>query len=265
MKYSKAVKLVVGIVIIAFVIVIMFAYVKNLDSTMKEDIIVALNEVGSHDIKSIEKEVQNCWDVLENIRDDFEQYDCETVSELQAWIVRNRAVANFQYLYLIDSEGKLYTDNFLIRGADDNDFLSLFDGSKNKFVMRYDRRENSIAEIEKELILYGVEITPFTVEGVKFEKILGMYDISAIREEFNITSFNDRGYSTVIESSGNYVVHLDETSDLGQRENFFEVLEDGRLEDSDIETVREKISASETFNISYSINGTEYEIELVPF
>ena len=265
MKNSKAVKWVTGIVIIAFVIVIMFAYVKNLDSAMKEDIIVALNEVGRHDIKSIEKEVQNCWDVLESIRDNFELYHCETVSELQTRIVRNRAVANFRYLYLIDSEGKLYTDNFLIRGADDHDFLSLFDGYKNKFVMRYDRRENNIAEIEKELILYGVEITPFTVEGVKFEKILGMYDISAIREEFNITSFNGRGYSTVIESSGNYVVHLDETGDLGQRENFFEVLEDGRLEDSDIETVREKISASETFNISYSNNGAKYEIELVPF
>ena len=168
MKNSKAVKWVAGIVIIAFVIVIMFAYVKNLDSAMKEDIIVALNEVGLHDIKSIEKEVQNCWDVLESIRDNFEQYHCETVSELQTRIVRNRAVANFRYLYLIDSEGKLYTDNFLIRGADDHDFLSLFDGSKNKFVMRYDRRENSITEIEKELILYGVEITPFTVEGVKF-------------------------------------------------------------------------------------------------
>ena len=64
MKNSKAVKLVTGIVIILFVIMIMFLYMKNLDSAMKEDIIVALNEIGKHDIKSIEKEVQNCWDVL---------------------------------------------------------------------------------------------------------------------------------------------------------------------------------------------------------
>ena len=110
-----------------------------------------------------------------------------------------------------------------------------------------------------------MEITPFMVKDVEFVKILGMYDINSIREGFNIKSFNDRGYSTVIESDGDYVVHLDETSDLGQIENFFEMLADGELEDSDIETVREKIAAAETFDITYTNSGGKYEIELVPF
>ena len=265
MKNSKAVKLVTGIVIILFVIMSMFVYLQNLNSTMKEDILVALNEIGNHDIKSIEKEVQNCWDVLEGISDNFVQETCETITELQIQLVRSRTVANFQYLYLIDSEGKLYTDNFLIQDENDHDFLFFFDEYGSQFVTRYDRNDNNLAEIEKELILYGMEITPFTVGDVEFVKILGMYDISAIREEFNIKSFNDRGYSTVIESGGNYVVHLDETSDLGQIQNFFEMLEDGELVDSNIETVREKISAAETFNITYFNSGKEYEIELMPF
>ena len=87
MKNSKAVKLVTGTVIILFVIMIMFLYMKNLDSAMKEDIIVALNEIGKHDIKSIEKEVQNCWDVLEGISDNLMQLQCETISELQTNLV----------------------------------------------------------------------------------------------------------------------------------------------------------------------------------
>ena len=110
-----------------------------------------------------------------------------------------------------------------------------------------------------------MEITPFTVDDVEFVKILGMYDINSIREGFNIKSFSDRDYSTVIESDGDYVVHLDETSDLGQIENFFEMLADGELKNSDIETVRERISAAETFDIAYINSGGKYEIELVPF
>ena len=202
MKNSKAVKLVTGTVIILFVIMIMFLYMKNLDLAMKEDIIVALNEIGKHDIKSIEKEVQNCWDVLEGISDNLMQLQCETISEIQTNLVVNRTMANFRYLCLIDSGGKLYTDYFLIQNESDHDFLSFFDEYGGKFVTRYDRHDNKNKELERELVLYGMEITPFTVEDVEFVKILGMYDINSIREGFNIKSFNDRGYSTVIESDG---------------------------------------------------------------
>ena len=89
MKNSKAVKLVTGIVIILFMIMSMFVYLKNLVSAMKEDIIAALNEIGNHDIKSIEKEVQNCWDILEGISDNLVLLQCETISELQSKLVLN--------------------------------------------------------------------------------------------------------------------------------------------------------------------------------
>ena len=265
MKNSKAVKPVTGIAIILFVITTMLVYLKKLDSAMKEDIIVALNEIGKHDIISIEGEVQDCWDVLEGISDNLLRLQCQTISEVQTSLVLDRAVANFRYLCLIDSEGRLYTDYFLIQDEGDHDFLPFFDEYGSRFVTRYDRHDSKNIELERELVLYGTEITPFTVEDVKFVKILGMYDISAIREEFNINSFDGRGYSTVIESDGDYVVHLDETSALGQIPNFFDMLADGELEDSDIETVREKIAANETFNVGYSNTGKRYEIELMPF
>ena len=243
MNNSNAVKVMTGIVIFLFVMQVMSVYLKSLDAAMKEDIIVTLNEIGSHDIKSIEKEVQNCWDVLEGISEDFVREPCETISEVQTKLVRNRTAASLRYVYLIDGEGKLYTDNPLIRNGNDHDFLSFFDKYGSKFVTRYDRRDDKhhLAELEKELVLYGMEITPFTAEDAEFTKILGMYDVSAIREGFNIKSFNDRGYSTVIELDGDYVVDPDETSVLGQIPNFFEMLADGELEDSDMDTVRKKI------------------------
>lgn len=114
MNHSKAIASLTWLVVILFVMQIMVVYLKNLDSAMKEDIIAALNEIGNHDIKSIEKGVQNCWGVLEGISEDFALEPCETVGEVQARLVRDRELANFRYLYLIDSEGRLYTDNFLI-------------------------------------------------------------------------------------------------------------------------------------------------------
>ena len=172
MKYSKAIKLVTGIVIILFVIMAMLVYLKSLDSAMKEDIIVAVNEIGNHDIISIEKEVQKCWDTLESISNNFSQSRSETISELQTRLFLNRAVAGFRYLYLIDSEGNLYTDNLLIQSKHDHNYLSFFDEYGSRFVTRCDTQDSNhrLPELEKELVLYGLEITPLYGGGCEICK-----------------------------------------------------------------------------------------------
>ena len=52
MKNSKVLRLMTEIVTIVFVTMVLFLYLRGLDSAMRRDIIIALNEIGKHDIKA---------------------------------------------------------------------------------------------------------------------------------------------------------------------------------------------------------------------
>lgn len=69
-----------------------------------------------------------------------------------------------------------------------------------------------------------------------------------IRDQLLIESFDSQGISSVVNDKGYYIVSASPATDLAGRNNFYDMLESGHLEDGvTIEEVRRNISEGESF------------------
>ena len=113
-------------------------------------------------------------------------------------------------------------------------------------------------ETRKETVLYGVRMDGLEVEGVRFVAILGQCSITSIQDQLRIDSFGGRGFSSVIDSNGYYIVNTNRTNSFKQRDNFFEQLDSGTFKEGSAESIRNGIAENQFFIVSHTdMDGEE--------
>jgi signal transduction histidine kinase/CheY-like chemotaxis protein len=176
---------------------------------------------------------------------------------------------------MVSESGKVYTDKFVTydpQSSNQNgriDLLPYFENGEEKVVMRFDDKIEG-AGLTKECIMYGIRLDDFEVEGNKMVAIVGISDIGNIQNRLSINSFRkngkSRGYSSVIDMDGNYIVNIESTVYLNNKENFFDRLNKSSKSDLTSQEVSEKMQAGETFSFNYTrSDGTERIVYCMPF
>lgn len=66
---------------------------------------------------------------LKFISESFRLYDFDSVKEIQEHLNMKRAVSNFDVLYLIDEDDRLYRDNYIIKEEWEHIFNNYFTGN----------------------------------------------------------------------------------------------------------------------------------------
>ncbi|MCM1523671.1 MAG: ATP-binding protein, partial [Ruminococcus sp.] len=208
----------------------------------------SVNELALHDKTAVLKSLEYRWNTLAGIGEECRRAKCQTVHEVMETLNLKGSGIDCIDLALVDSGNSIYSGSMFI--SEDENISSLCREEKERFAVRYDGNGYNV-ESRVESLLLGVKIKPFTVDGKTFTHIVCRYHINTLRDELKIDCYDGRGYSSVFDRSGNYIVNLYHSQSSKQRNNFFADIEQYRLKDGvTVEDIRSHIEKNEAFTIS---------------
>ncbi|MDO4304149.1 MAG: ATP-binding protein [Bacillota bacterium] len=265
---KKSIKWIIGWLMIAAMIVAaaMFVYMLHLKKALSESVFTTTYELVSHDTRIIQLNMENAWSGLEAITERIRQEKNEDISGLLKVINVEQLVSDFEQIYLVDENGRTYSSYGLIFDDFSEPYIQRILSGEKRIATLYSGEGEDHTALKKDLIVYGTWVEPIQAGDIRIVGIIGLESIKAIEDELNVESFGGRGYTGVIDERGRFVVNVNQGNSLGDKDNFFTMLEEGQLSgDATIEEIKNKISERENFSVSYvNANNEEIVVILVP-
>ncbi|MCM1225690.1 MAG: hypothetical protein NC548_65730, partial [Lachnospiraceae bacterium] len=240
-----------------FSILAVFTGVAILYSAMTNKVIdlavQSMDELTLHDEAAILKSLEYRWNTLAGLGNECRQTKCGTIEELLELLRLKQNGMDCIDLALVDEEENIYFGSMFISTSES--IASFCREGQERFAVRYDGDGQSV-ESRNESLLFGVKIRPFTVEGKTFTHIVCRFHINTLSNELKIDSYDGEGYSSVFDREGSYIINLNRSHSVRERDNFFTDIEGYELEDGEtVESIRERIERHEAFTISYETDS----------
>ena len=239
-------------------VVVVVVYLGLLSSTVSANVMSSVDEISRHDVETIEGSLENSYARLGSVAKRLKVYDVDTILEAQEQLnLEAASSALFNAVYLLAEDGALYSSSYVVLAPDETRYLQIVSEEQGDFVMLYDD-ENGRLETTKESLIYGIPLEDTVIDGVTFVAMLGRSDLSTIRGQLLIESFGGEGVSSVVNDKGYYIVSASPATDLAGRNNFYDVLRDGSIDDGlTIEDVRRNILDGVRFTINVTNSAGE--------
>lgn len=233
------------------IVVAVCVYLAQLSSTVAGNLMTSVDEISRHDVETIEGTLDSCYERLESVASRLEVYGVQTVHEAQEHLnLESASSSMFNAVYLMEDDGTLYSSSYVRLGADEHAYDELMADGREHFAMLYDD-VNGRLETTKESLIFGIRLPDTEIDGHTFVAMLARSDLSTISNQLVIESFNGQGVSSVVNARGYYIVNASPATDLAGRNNFYDMLEAGRIEDGvTVEDIRRNIAAGESFVIN---------------
>ena len=240
------------------IVVAVCVYLAQLSATVAGNLMTSVDEISRHDVETIEGTLNNCYARLGSVADRLEVYDVQTVHEAQEQLnLEAASSAMFNAVYLMEADGTLYSSSYVRLGADEHAYDELVEDGREHFAMLYDD-ENGRLETTKESLIFGIRLPDTEIGGRTFVAMLARSDLSTISSQLVIESFDGQGVSSVVNARGYYIVSASPATDLAGRDNFYDTLEAGRIDDGvTVEDIRRNIAAGESFVINCTTSAGE--------
>lgn len=244
-----------AVVIVAAVCI----YLAQLSSTVAGNLMTSVDEISRHDVETIEGTLDSCYERLESVASRLDVYGAQTVSEAQNHLnLESASSSMFNAVYLMEDNGTLYSSSYVRLGADEHAYDELMADGREHFAMLYDDA-NGRLETTKESLIFGIRLPATEIGGRTFVAMLARSDLSTISNQLVIESFDGQGVSSVVNARGYYIVSASPATDLAGRDNFYDMLEAGRIEDGvTVEDVRRNIAEGESFVINCVTSAGEH-------
>ncbi len=239
-------------------------FLSQMNETIANNTMNTISELAEHDRVSIQTFIDMKWYELYSTQERFEKSHHNTLSSLREQMALERSSSDFHSLYLVAEDGTVYTAN----GTGQTDILQYFEPEVDQIVRRYNyiTKDNE----EQVTLLYAIRLEDYQVEGIKFVALAGVSNMDQIQNNIMISSFvqdgRARGYSSVVNPNGDFIVNVRETESSGKQQNLFELLSIGVVDDKwNNDTIREKMANKETFSFYYTDeNGVEKLLYFMP-
>ena len=240
------------------IVVAVCVYLAQLSATVAGNLMTSVDEISRHDVETIEGTLNNCYARLGSVADRLEVYDVQTLHEAQEQLnLEAASSAMFNAVYLMEADGTLYSSSYVRLGADEHAYDELMEDGREHFAMLYDD-ENGRLETTKESLIFGIRLPDTEIGGRTFVAMLARSDLSTISSQLVIESFDGQGVSSVVNARGYYIVSASPATDLAGRDNFYDTLEAGRIDDGvTVEDIRRNIAAGESFVINCTTSAGE--------
>ncbi len=247
-------------ILITFIVSLMavWVYVRQLSRATESSMLSFMKELSRHDMQNIQSELDRSWDEISSVYSRTRIAGCNTIQEVCSRLNIEQNTNTFDLIYLVDSKGNTYSGTNVIQNNSDKAYIESLLSGNERFVMRFD--DLDILEAMRENLVYGVQCSPFEVSGVEFIGIVGFSKISMIEERLKIDSFDGRGYTGIIDSSGNYVVNLNRSAGIGKKDNYYEKLrKETDLSEKEVEAITGQVNEGESFieHIAYTDAGAQ--------
>lgn len=242
---------------------------KFLYTTVREKVLNAtinnMEELSKHDEKNIRTSLLYRFDDIDGIITEIRQTKCDSVKELQTLLNIKAQTLRAIDVGFVSEDGTIFNSNFAIF-KNQQDILDLCNSSKEQyFVCRRDNVTTSY-ETTQEALLFGLRLKKeINVEDNILQYAICYYDIDSLADDLKIDSFDGSGYSSVIDSNGDFMVAIRHDTDLFARDNFYKILSNAELKnDETVSSIQKKIQNKKSFTIDYIIEGEERIMTLTP-
>ncbi len=213
-----------------------------------------ISEMTAHDMKNVKAYVSDRWTKLDGIGRSIRARKCADIDSILDELKFNMLYDDIDRLYIMDDEGNLYSHLRIVYPKDENYFWNFFTEGSDKIACRYED-DGHYSSGQNAYMLYGLSFwdRPIVTEdkSTRFVAVIMLNDITRIRTRLRISSFNDRGYSSVINKLGQYIVTEDGVTTHGTYRNFFDTLKAGTIENANAEDLIEQIKKDKTVSFWY--------------
>ena len=240
------------------IVVAVCVYLIQLSSTVAGNLMTSVDEISRHDVETIEGTLDNCYARLGAVADRFEVYNVQTVQEAQEQLnLEAASSAMFNAVYLMEADGTLYSSSYVRFDTDEHGYDELMEDGREHFAMLYDDEYGRL-ETTKESLIFGIRLPDLQIGDHTFVAMLGRSDLSTISSQLVIESFDGQGVSSVVNARGYYIVSASPATDLAGRDNFYDMLEAGRIDDGvTVEDIRRNIAEGKSFVINCTTSAGE--------
>lgn len=208
-----------GAVLILFFCTVAFWGTRAFNKAIIEINFAHINELAEHDAKFIENTLVQRLNILEEIAENI-AYWAKMGLPVSDLLHSNELFSDpADKIAFVSKDGTVYESNSLIKSQPD--IASICMAHEGRFARRFDNKSPLVPEVKKEYIIYGVPIKPLTVEDHTYEYLCCFIKPGLIDSELKLESYGGRGYSSVIDNEGNYILNMNRSHSFLSRDNFF--------------------------------------------
>lgn len=241
------------------VTVIVFAGLyKTVYDILEESNIETIRDLAAHDERALENVLDDEWEELSDIPEILRSFKTKNEDELISNFQMLTQVEDDEASYLITSTGKVYMSNGTVRESDR--ITEFIKNQSNRFVTRYDRIYDKVAENRREYLLLGVKLGGLEIGGETIEYAAKRMSIGSLDNKLKTESYNGKGINSVIDNTGAYIIKMNRSDSFLERQNIDDLLENAVIDGySDTEQFkRDAFSAANGMTAKLSLNDKSY-------
>lgn len=205
--------------------VITSLYMYHLSRSVSAITLSAIKEISQHDLYNINGTLSHNWDHLSTISQRIAESNPPTFLDLADELYAQREASPLEGLGFVDEAGILYTSTQHTQPVGDAPYLKRLKNGEDKTVLLYNGK--MFPNLHETALLYAVKIKPFKVEGATMTVAIAVQGISHIANKLKIDSFGGQGFSTLIDSNGNFIVNVAGLGGISSTNNLFDWIKSG--------------------------------------
>lgn len=260
-KRRAIIIIIIVIMLAASLCLAAFEIADSVSGKIIQNNISAMEEIALHDQRSIKNSLDIRWTELEKIASQLQRQDFLDDADVSAKLrdVTDN-VTSADFLMLVSSDGIEYRSTGLINN--NSDLNNVLGNYSARFVSRYN--ESSVwKENNKEMLVMGVPVD-IKSPNANFKWLMCRLSISTLENELKIDSYQGKGFSSVIDREGNYIINISRRRNIGTYDNFFDDLGNAIFEGyNSIDDVRSAAVAGNSASIVYTAEGGKKSIMVI--
>ena len=250
-----------GIAALVLVCVLMMAaafnmMIQGVTQQILESDVDTMRELAQHDMNSIRNSVLLRWDNMEGAKARMSIRDWQSQTEfLLAMKELIQDIPSAQSVAAVDAEGVEYLSTGLVRKG--GDLATQCEGQTERFAARMNItswfRENT-----HETLTLVIPVD-FQVCDKRMKWLACEFPITLLESELKIQSYGGEGFSSVVDTSGNFIMNIARSHDYGSYENFFDTMKGATFQNyvSLEDILADSRSSEEALSIVYTLDGQE--------
>lgn len=220
-----------------------------------------MEELALHDARSIQNSLSIRWREMENVANELSQQDLSDTAQVSATLRKNVPdITSADFITLVTTDGTEYRSTGLIYPH--SEICGVAQGQTERFVARYNESKAVLKENRKEMLVMGVPVNfqgPLSEKGepVTFQWLFARLGIATLEDELKIDSYGGKGFSSVIDFNGNYIVNMSRSHSIGTFDNFYADLAGAKFQDfASLDDVKQFMSSGGRSAMYADANGS---------
>ena len=219
--------------------------------------ISSMEELARHDQRSIKTSIELRWEIMEGVANRMLEYNWQSENEI-VYVLSELTdnIPSADKIILLDEDGTEYGSSGLVR---ENSYLADICGERTERFIERVNTTSYFRESRQETLFEAIPVD-FDACGHRMQWMICIFPISTLENELKIDSYDGNGFSSVIDSDGNYIINISRTHNYGSYDNFYSDLEDAKFEGyADIDELRLTTTTTTTgaTSVIYTKDGRE--------